>query len=71
MLISTMGSSHAPLSLRLMGESGWKDLFFEDTYFAFKRALHEFVLGIIQRDVRTEPNFILEVVNLIELGRAA
>lgn len=70
-LINTMGSSQAPLSLRLMGESGWKDLFFEDTYFAFKRALYEFVQGIIQRDVRTEPGFMLEVVNLIELGGAA
>ena len=69
LLISTMGSSNAPITLRIMGDLGWKDLFFKDTYSAFKMALFEFVQGIILRDVRIDPDFILEVVNLIELGR--
>ena len=69
LLISTMGSSHAPLSLRVMGDLGWKDLFFQDPYYSFKSALFEFVQGIIHRDVRTDPDFMLEVVNLIECGR--
>ena len=69
-LISTMGSFHAPLSLRVMGDLGWKDLFFQDAYSAFKIALFEFVQGIINRDVRIDPAFMLEVVNLIESGRA-
>jgi predicted dehydrogenase len=69
-LVSTMGSSYAPLALRVMGDAGWKDLFFQDTYFSFKSALFEFVQGIIHRDVRIEPDFMLEVVNLIESGRA-
>ncbi len=69
-LVSTLGSSHAPLALRVIGDSGWKDLFFQDTYFAFKNALSEFVQGIIHKDVRIEPDFMLEVVNLIESGRA-
>lgn len=68
-LVSTMGSSNAPLTLRVMGDLGWKDLFFQDTYFAFKSALFEFVQGIIHRDVRIDPEFMLEVVNLIESGR--
>ena len=68
-LVSTMGSSHAPLALRVMGDLGWKDLFFQNTYFSFKSALFEFVQGIINRDIRTDPDFILEVVNLIEFGR--
>ncbi len=67
--VSTMGSSHAPLSLRLMGELGWKDLFFEDAYAAFKSALFDFVQGIINKDVRIETEFMLEVVGLIEEGR--
>ncbi len=70
-LISAMGSSHAPLALRVMGDSGWKDLFFQDTYSAFKNALFEFVQGIIHRDVRIDQHFMLEVVNLIEIGRAS
>lgn len=69
-LVSAMGSSYAPLALRVMGDLGWKDLFFKDTYFAFKSALFEFIQGIIHRDVRIQPNFMLEVINLVESGRA-
>ncbi|WP_301102052.1 Gfo/Idh/MocA family oxidoreductase [Propionivibrio sp.] len=68
-LISTLGSTYAPLALRVLGESGWIDLFFEDTYAAFKSALHQFVQGIIHRDERTSSTFILEVIGLIERGR--
>lgn len=68
-LVSTMGSSIAPLTLRVMGESGWKDLFFQDTFFAFKGALSDFVQGIIHKDVRIETGFMLEVAELIEAGR--
>ncbi len=71
MLVSTMGASNAPLTLRVIGDLGWKDLFFQDTYFAFKSALFDFVQGIIHRDVRIDPEFMLEVVNLIESGRAS
>lgn len=69
-LISTLGSSQAPLALRVIGELGWKDLIFKDSYFAFKAALFEFVQGIIHRDERIHPDFMLEVVSLIESGRA-
>jgi predicted dehydrogenase len=69
-LVSTMGSSNAPLTLRVMGDLGWKDLFFQDSYSAFKSALIEFVQGILRKDVRIDPEFMLEVVNLIESGRA-
>lgn len=70
-LVSAMGSSHAPLALRVMGDSGWRDLFFQDTFYAFKSALFEFVQGIIHRDVRIDPNSMLEVVDLIESGRVS
>ncbi len=69
-LVSTIGSSNAPLTLRVMGDLGWKDLFFQDSYSAFKSALFEFVQGILHKDVRIDPEFMLEVVNLIESGRA-
>ncbi len=68
-LVSTMGSSNAPLTLRIIGDLGWKDLFFKDTYFSFKSALYEFVQGILHKDVRIDPEFMLEVVSLIESGR--
>lgn len=69
LLVSAMGSSSAPLTLRVMGDLGWKDLFFQDTYFAFKSALFDFVQGILRKDVRSETSFMLEVVELIEAGR--
>lgn len=69
LLVSAMGSSSAPLTLRIMGDSGWKDLFFQDTYFAFKSALFDFVQGIIHKDVRIETAFMLEVIELIEAGK--
>lgn len=68
-LVSTMGSTCAPLSLRVMGEFGWKDLFFQNTFLAFKGALFDFIQGIIHKDVRTEVDFMLEVSGLIEAGR--
>jgi predicted dehydrogenase len=68
-LVSALGASHAPLALRVMGDLGWKDLFFQDSFFAFKAALFEFVQGIIHRDVRIHPDFMLEVISLVEAGR--
>jgi hypothetical protein len=70
-LISTMGASHAPLTLRCMGDLGWKDLYFQNSYSAFKSALHDFVQGVINKDMRITPDFMLEVVALIEAGRAS
>ena len=52
-----------------MGESGWRDLFFQDSFGAFKSALFDFVQGIIHREVRSEPEFLLEAISLIEAGR--
>jgi hypothetical protein len=66
--ISTLGSSCAPLTLRVIGKLDWKDMFFEDTFFAFRSALAEFVAGIVGRTERIEPKFMLEVVDLIERG---
>lgn len=70
-LVNTMGSSSAPLTLRVMGDLGWKDLFFKDTFFAFKSALFDFVQGIIHKDVRIKSELMLEVIELIEAGRKA
>jgi predicted dehydrogenase len=70
-LVSTVGSCPAPIALRVMGERGWKDLYFRDTYHAFKTALQEFVRGIAEKDVRIEPAFMLEVASLIEAGMDA
>lgn len=67
--VSTMGSEACPLSLRVIGEKGWKDLFFTDTFYAFKEALNHFVSGVKDRSERTDPLFMRKVVEMIELGR--
>lgn len=69
---SAMGSGVcSPLSLRVMGDRGWLDLHFHDTYAAFRAALDDFVRGIRAKDVRADPGFVQRVVGLIERGRAA
>ena len=68
-LISSLGSSQAPLALRVIGETGWRDLIFKDTFPAFKAALFDFVQGIIHRNERIDPEFMLEVIKIIEAGR--
>jgi predicted dehydrogenase len=69
--ILTLGSAAAPLGLRVFGDTGWCDLHFVDTFRAFRTALQDFVDGVRKRDVRISPNDMLNVVDLIELGRLA
>lgn len=67
--ITTLGDIPAPLALRLVGEEGWKDLFFSDTFFAFKAALQDFVSGVREKSPRIDPVETMAVVQLIEAGR--
>lgn len=67
--IHVCGKAGVPLGFRVIGAEGWCDLFFNDSFRAFRNALQDFVHGIIHRDVRTSPEHMLEVVELIELGR--
>ena len=69
LLVTALGKTSGPLSLRVIGENGWKDMFFEDAFSAFKRALQEFIDGVKKREERISPEFVLEVVHLIEAGR--
>lgn len=68
-LISSLGAAHAPIAMRVFGDTGWSDLIFKNTFRAFKASLHDFVQGILHRDVRTPAEFILEAIYLVESGR--
>ena len=68
---STLGSAAAPMSVRLVGSRGHRDMVFSDPFAAFKAALQDFVGGVIHRDVRTDPGFVFDVVRVIEAARAA
>lgn len=67
--VSALGKSACPLGLRLIGDAGWHDMTFADAFFAFKAALMDFVAGVINRDVRSDPRFVRQVVEMIEAGR--
>jgi hypothetical protein len=68
-MISALGACPAPIAIRVFGDVGWKELVFDDAFFAFKAALQEFVHSVVRKDVRIDPDFTLEVVGLIERGR--
>jgi predicted dehydrogenase len=61
----------APLSIRVFGELGWKELLFLDTFSAFKTALSEFVDGIRTKTCRSPIEFNRQVVSIIESGMRA
>lgn len=61
----------APIALRMVGERGWRNMVFVDTFHAFKAALTDFVGGVLQREVRSDPQFVRRTIELIELGRMA
>jgi len=67
--ISTFGDTVSPLTIRVMGDSGWKELCFKDTFSAFKLALIDFITGVENCDVRINPVYVRRLVEIIEIGR--
>ena len=67
--VTAMGKLPVPISLRIIGEKGFKDLVFQDAFSAFKAALNDFVDGVIQKDQRTPYEFMHKSVDMIERGR--
>lgn len=66
--INTLGSGKTPLTIKVVGDLGFKDLQFFDTYAAFKGALTDFVFGIRSKDVRTPKNFTFDAIKILEAG---
>lgn len=67
---SALGDVAAPISLRVVGETGWRDLVFADSFSCFRAALSEFVAGIREGCSRSDLDFLRQVVGLVECGRA-
>lgn len=70
-LIGTYGDCSIPLTLRIVGTSGFTDLQLSDTFQCFKKALQDFILGAMERQQRVADKDMLRVVSIIEAGRAA
>lgn len=68
--ITTMGDVSVPISFRVMGDKGWCDLTFNDTFTAFRVALQKFIDGVLHRQDYIPRQFTLDVVDIIERGRA-
>lgn len=60
----------APLTIRVIGQRGWRELEFKDSFSAFKAALQDFVDGIVERSVKSPRRFNESVVELIAAGRS-
>lgn len=66
--VSTLGAIDDAIRLRLYGADGSLELVFKDTFFAFRAALATF-LRVVRGEERTiPPDFVLRVVEIIELG---
>lgn len=70
-IVTAMGGDgpQCPLTLRVMGDCGWRDLVFSDSFTAFRAALQDFVDGVRARDVRTDRELLQRAVQLIEIGK--
>ncbi|WP_187298769.1 Gfo/Idh/MocA family protein [Marinobacter sp. F3R11] len=64
------GDGLTPISVRVIGTKGYKDLNFTDSFSAFKAALEAFVGGIRNREVASPKTFNTLVVELLERGKA-
>ena len=67
--ITTFGDSAAPITLKIIGTSGYIDLQFRDAFQCFKNALQDFVASAKERKSRISVSRMLRVVSLIEMGR--
>jgi hypothetical protein len=67
--IHALGAVAAPISLKIVGDAGWKDLVFLDTFSAFKGALEAFKLAVDVGYSSIPDAFLLEVSKILEAGR--
>jgi len=68
--LSASGANPSPISIKVFGERGARELVFHDSFAAFRAALHEFVQGIVRKDVRSPEAGLLAAVKIVEAGRA-
>jgi len=64
-----VGDGVSPISIRIVGTNGFKDLVFSDSFAAFKTALEMFVEGVRNQSVASPKSFNKLVVQLLDKGR--
>lgn len=63
------GDALTPITIRVCGTKGWKDLVFTDSFSAFKEALQTFITGILDQTPMSPISFNTQVVKFIEEGQ--
>lgn len=64
------GNGFTPITIRVIGTKGIKDLVFKDSFPAFKKALETFINGVLRKTVESPRFFNETVVQIIEKGMA-
>lgn len=65
---TALGDSKGNISIKIFGNSGFKELIFTDAFNAFKNAINGFIDGIIEKKTMTDKSHLERVVQLIERG---
>ena len=58
----------APITFRLFGEKGYKNINYKDHFFASKRALQKFVNIILKKEKPLPKDWTLKVIDILERG---
>ena len=66
--ITTLGNAKSPITIRIFGKNGFKELTFKDTFSAFKNSLQKFINIIEKKDHNIPRHFTLKVIAAIEKG---
>lgn len=61
-----LGDGMAPISIRVSGTKGWKDLNFTESFSSFKSALQAFIYGIKNNKITSNKIFNEQVIELLE-----
>jgi hypothetical protein len=64
-----LGDGVSPITIRVIGNKGYKDLYFVDTFSAFKSSLQDFVTRVVNKSSLSDKKFHELVVKIIEKGR--
>jgi len=70
-VFQTTGNLISPIWIRIQGEKGFQDLYFEDSFHAFKMALKRFVNVVNKRSPNLSINNTIEMVKILERGNHA
>ena len=67
-IIQTSGEVPAPLFFRVQGSKGYQDLYFSDSFYAFRSALLKFINIIKGKEQNISRDFTKEMVEILEKG---